>query len=429
MTARSLLSMMRRSTGHLLAWGVRALTSPSATVACGDLIQQVKSLAPQPRTSDVERESILVLRPDGIGDVIMTGPFLRGLRRHRPEARITLAVAPRALNVVEACPYVDQVLVVNIPPPVSIAETWWRPAARRAAALSLARRHFRRNAYDVALVPRWGVDHHEASALAYLSRAPIRVGYSERVSPERRKKNRGYNRFFTDVIDDRSVKHEVQRNLALLSALQVSAPETPLEAWVTPQDEEVASELLGSRGKDSLAAIGPGAGHPKRVWPIDRFVEVGRWLTDRVSGLVVIGGPEDEILGWELQSRLGTSVIDLTNRTTLRQSMAVLKRCFLFCGNDGGPMHLAAAAGIPVVEISCHPYDGGDLHPNSPVRFGPWGVSNRVVRPPHAAPGCTTGCSVPSPHCILGVNVESVIATVRNFVTDVPASVGENDSS
>jgi heptosyltransferase-2 len=71
-------------------------------------------------------------------------------------------------------------------------------------------------------------------------------------------------------------------------------------------------------------------------------------------------------------------------------------------------MHLAAAVGVPVVEISCHPQSGWLSHANSPARFAPWGVPNRIVQPARATPPCTDQCSAKEPHCICGVSVEDV---------------------
>lgn len=421
MTPSLWIAAIKRWLAHLLRKGVGAVTSPSATVAYGALIPGIRR-SERKVSSEENMPNVLVLRTDGIGDVIMTGPLLRELKRAHPDARIELVVAPRALNFVELCPYVDKVFTVEIPPPISVDETWWRPLTRRLEALSVARRHLWPQEYDVAIVPRWGVDQHEASVLAYLSGAPTRVAYSEHVSLERRTKNRGYDRFFTRAIDDRSIKHEVQRNLDVLAALGNSVSESRLEAWTSDDDEDFARNILPSDRTTPLVALGPGAGHPKRVWPIDRFVRVGSWLIDRGAGLVVVGGQGEQALGHELRRRLGGGVVDLTNTTTLRQSVAVLRQCSLFCGNDGGPMHLAAAAGIPVVEISCHARDGDDLHANSPIRFGPWGVPNKIVRPERLAERCLRGCRIHAPHCILNVDVDSVTAAIEALIVETAAT-------
>jgi heptosyltransferase-2 len=239
---------------------------------------------------------------------------------------------------------------------------------------------------------------------------------------ERRKRNRGYDRFFTHVVDDRSIKHEVMRNLDLLSVLGAQYHDHALEAWPTDKDADAAERLLASSTTQPRVALGPGAGHPKRIWPIARFAEVGHWLIERGARLVVVGGASDVAFGDELRRRLGSAVEDLTDKTSLRETVAVLKMCALFCGNDGGPMHMAASVGIPVVEISCHPEGGDVLHPNSPLRFGPWEVSHRVLRPEEpAAGGCANGCHVRSPHCILNVRVDSAIEALESLIAETGA--------
>ncbi len=76
--------------------------------------------------------------------------------------------------------------------------------------------------------------------------------------------------------------------------------------------------------------------------------------------------------------------------------------------NDAGAMHLAAAAGVAIIEISCHPRNGSEFHSNSPKRFGPWGVPHVVLQPETAADLCSEGCDHIKAHCILGVRLEHV---------------------
>ena len=99
-------------------------------------------------------------------------------------------------------------------------------------------------------------------------------------------------------------------------------------------------------------------------------------------------------LGNAIRKSLGGAAVDVTGRTTLRQTAALLKKCDLYVGNDTGSMHLAAAAGIPVVEISCFPMDGPVWHWNSPRRFAPWGVPHRILQPKGNAPCCLRWCGL-----------------------------------
>jgi heptosyltransferase-2 len=82
-------------------------------------------------------------------------------------------------------------------------------------------------------------------------------------------------------------------------------------------------------------------------------------------------------------------------------------------------MHVGAAAGVPVIEISCHPKDGSPSHPNSPVRFRPWGVPYLVVQPAVALTPCSDGCEAPTAHCITGVTLEQVQGAVDELLTAV----------
>jgi heptosyltransferase-2 len=241
--------------------------------------------------------------------------------------------------------------------------------------------------------------------------------------------DRGDDRFFTHALTDRSVCHEVRRNLGLLSWLGLDPLEDRLEIWLSDDDELFADRILTATWPKPVAAIGPGAGDPKRMWPIQRFVEVARWLANNGFAIVVVGGQGEEALGEELRRHVSSKVIDLTGKATLRQSAAVLRHCVLFCGNDAGPMHLAAVAGIPVVEVSCHPLSGDALHPNSPTRFSPWGVPIRVIRPDRPVEGCAKGCRALSPHCITRIPEASVIAAIASLLDEKAASGWSADAS
>ena len=141
--------------------------------------------------------------------------------------------------------------------------------------------------------------------------------------------DRGYDRVLHTCGHRQSVCHEVQRNLGLLSVLvHVGDPlEDRLEIWLSDGDELFADERPAATSPGPIVALGPGAGEPKRMWPIQRFVEVGRWLANQGFAIVVVGGPGEEALGEELRRYVGGEVIDLTGKATLRQCAAVLQRC------------------------------------------------------------------------------------------------------
>jgi len=368
-------------------------------------------------------KKILVIRLDEIGDVVMTTPFLRELRRNLPNAWITLAVKPQVYNLVELCPYVNEVLVYDWHVP-----RLFKPLQRHWRALRLARKHLWKRRFDLAILPRWDTDDYHATFVAYFSGAPWRVGYSEKVNVQKRRFNKGYDRLLTHVLEDDTLKHEVAHNLDVIRFLGGTIQEDRLEIWVGGEDEAFAEQVLINHnvgGEELLVGLGPGAGSPKRKWPLDSFLEIGNWLVKEYRAkLLIIGGSSDRDLGQILKQHLGDSVINMAGLTTLRQAAALLKHCRLFVGNDAGPIHMAAAVGTPVVELSCHPATGSPYSTNSPNRFGPWSVKNIVLQPDKPTPPCQEMCVIDSqPHCILGITVEQVKRSIEAMIEEIIKSI------
>jgi len=369
-----------------------------------------------------DARGILVVALAEAGDMVLLSVFLRDLRGLAPSARITLVCLPSARILYDASADIDEVIAYDASAPRAL-----RPLLlpRRARALARGRLVGR---FDVAVVPRWDTDHHLAAAVALFSRTPRRVWHSEHSNPRKETLNAGFDALFTDVLRSSGVAHEVERHLDMLRAMGAAAPAPALALALTDDDRQRAADVLSPiEEARPLIAFGVGAAHPKRRWPLARFAEVGREL-QHVYGarLVVVGGPADVRAQDELLRELAPGAIGVAGQLTLRESAAVLERCQLFIGSDSAPMHLAAAVGVPCVEISCHPAGGDPLHNNAPERFAPWGVPSRVVRPGAAVPPCVSSCSADGPHCIVTVTAPSVLSAAAELLKhpagDLPAA-------
>ena len=353
-----------------------------------------------------EVRQVLVVHLFEIGDMVMLSPFLRELRRFLPSARITLVVKPELKNLVETCPHVSEVLTYE-----ANHRPLWRPFVLPWQALRTMRKWRRTRRFDLAIVPSWQADNSYMSFLAYFSGAPRRVGYSETISPRRRRLNRGFDTLFTETLSCTGVEHEVERNLAVVTHLGGNVEQKTLEIWTTPEDEAFARnfwEAYGSEGKP-VVALCPTAGHSVlKQWPLENFVALARRLHEQNVQVLVVGGPGDRALGTAFEAALGDRVINAVGKTTLRQMAALLRGCAGFVGNDAGPMHAAAAAGTPVAAI----FGSSCSH-----RFGPWGpkhaaVSHQLPCSPcgrgHDAERCVR-CIFPEPRCLTEVTVDEVL--------------------
>jgi ADP-heptose:LPS heptosyltransferase len=403
---------------HILWWPA----SPQVTYFCGEFF--FKLLGMRQNTCNISKinlfeiKKVLIVRLDEIGDVVLTTPLFRELRRNLPNAWITLVVKPEVYNLVQNCPYVNEVLTYDWKVPKLL-----KPLHRHWRALCLARKSLWKRRFDLAILPRWDADDYHATFLVYFSGAPLRVGYSERVNPKKQEFNKGFDSLLTHVLVDNSLKHEVERNLDILSFMGCKIQEKHLELWLSEEDEIFAKDILMNHkyGGEVLIAMGIGAGIANRKWPLKLYIELGDWLIKEYNAkILIVGGSKEKELGLIFKQVVGSGVINVAGITTLRRTAALLKRCHLYIGNDSGPMHIAAAVGTPVVELSCHPITGSIDEINSPFRFGPWGVKKIVIQPKEPLPPCEERCIVyDKPHCILGITVDQVKQAVVDLLANL----------
>jgi heptosyltransferase-2 len=353
---------------------------------------------------------VLVIRLDEIGDLVLTSPFLRELRRNLPDAEIDILVKRENVAVVENCPYVNRVRGV----PVG-RHPYFGRLQRSWTALTVAR-SLRGRDYDLALVPRWDSDYfYNAAALAYLSGARWRVGQRERLF-----ENRSSDSMFTNIIDNASLQHEVERNLEVLRGLGITPRESGLEYWLTERDDARAMALLETNGvaaDTTIIVIAPSASHPRKRWPIDNYAAVVEWIQRALDAhVVVVGGADDRSLSRAMTSGAKRSVLDLTGKTSLTESAAVIRRAHVYIGNDSGPLHIAAALGVPTVGIWCHPTSGLPDKSQSPTRFHPWGNESLILQPASPTAPCDATCESEVAHCIRQVTPGRVIEAVESLL-------------
>ncbi len=354
--------------------------------------------------------SFIVFRLDSLGDVVMTTPLFRALKKAHPGSRCTVVVEECYRPLLATNPHIDEILTLP-----KVRPAWLPQRARRLlSAIGLYWRRLRGRRFDYAVSPRWDVDAHLATFLCVLTQAASRVGYSEKASLEKQRINRGFDAAYDICLPAGPVRHEVLRNLSIADALGATAADATLEIELTERDRRGAAKLL-AKVPDSakLVAIGIGAASPGRRWPLKSYAEAVNRLAREynVQPTIVCSALE---LGQalELASMLRRSPIILAG-SRLREVCAVLERCDLFVGNDSGCAHLAAAMDCKVIVISRHPRDGDPNHANSPARFSPHCAHGLVLQPATALDGCSEACQSTQPHCITQVSVEEVVAAAQ----------------
>jgi ADP-heptose:LPS heptosyltransferase len=152
--------------------------------------------------------------------------------------------------------------------------------------------------------------------------------------------------------------HMVDRYLTVLESLGIfNAPRTPRIKTTSSADATVENLLKKEKAQSGALLVGifPGAGHPSRRWPLEKFAELADFLirNDRVR-VIVFAGPEETKLIPEMKKLFPASTI-FFSRLTIAQLASAQARLTMFISNDTGPMHIAAAVGTSVVTIMDRP--------------------------------------------------------------------------
>lgn len=300
---------------------------------------------------------ILVLRYRFIGDTILTIPFLRNLRRAEPDAYIAWVVAPGSIEVAAGIPYVDEIIFWDPPTIHADSRSTHKTLGDKIGFL----RELRGKRFDKVYVLKRSFG---SALIGLLSGARERVGFS----------TEGRRLLLTKGVPYRHDQHEVQNFLDVLRADGVPVLDDHLEAWLSDEEKGFAEEFFRSNGvseTEQVIGIHPFAANATRGWHLDDFIELARLLQERLSVRVLFfGGPRDQEALPAIRQALPKAPLEAVGSTTLRQTMALLSRCSLLVCNDSGIMHLGASLRVPLVAL---------FGPQSPVKFGPWGKSCRVI--------------------------------------------------
>jgi len=297
---------------------------------------------------------ILVIRYRFIGDTILTVPFLKNLRAAYPHAQIDVLVGPTSGQVLEGCPYVDNLIVFD----TTSFHKYDRGAQKKRHFLSYAW-EVRKRSYDLVFALKRSFS---SGLLAWLSGAKYRVGYA----------TQGRNWLLTHPVEWNQHIHEVESTLDVLKAAGVTIVNNQLESWISPEETQAIQQIVPELCQDRpRILIHAAAAHPDKLYPIEHWAKIIQKLHTEHNALPFFtGDAQDYQLYEQLQRLSGVQGVNLAGKLSLRQSMALYKQLSMAVCVDSGPAHLAAASGIPTIAL---------FGPTDPVRWRPWGSQHQAL--------------------------------------------------
>ncbi|MCJ7662902.1 MAG: glycosyltransferase family 9 protein [Desulfobacterales bacterium] len=281
-------------------------------------------------------KKIIVVDFGGVGDLVLSIPFLRGLKEAFPSSEVSVLCAERRGMILKEQPYIDRLFLSPI-------------TFRGLLSIGL---QLRKKRFDIAinLMPETSFF---SAIKMYLLFLLINAGQWVGRNTE----GRGF--FYNIKVPEEKMqtKNEVLMYGKILKAIADVEFDVQLEFHITKVNRKRAGELLSKERqsqKDPLVLINPGSDWPAKRWPIERYADLVKRLKELFPNVEfgIIGTQGERELAHFIKERCDERVFVLSGKTPIGLLPAVMERACLVITNDSGPAHVARAVGAPMVILA-----------------------------------------------------------------------------
>ncbi|BBB91597.1 MAG TPA: glycosyltransferase family 9 protein [Methylomusa anaerophila] len=313
-------------------------------------------------------KKILFLNGNGLGDVILSTPIIKGAREIFPDSYFAFLVRPEWQSLVAGLPFINEVIAYQKGDSVwPVVKKIWK--------------------YDMALCLDFK---YRSAVLPFLARIPIRAGM---------KHKRGL--FLTHPVERDANEADIYEpyNFAniLERAIGLKIPGDLTQLHVAPVQESIKAKvdsLFTCLGNKPMIAIAPYSSRVNKDWPIYKYSQlVSRLKSEFDCNVIMLSDPKDA--GREKIN----GAIDWTGQTGLLEMSEIIRRSNLFIGPCSGPVHIAAAVKTPIVAMYCS---------TSPAQWAPKNNTAVIFHKVDCSPCDRKPCNCTVFPCLDSIGVEEV---------------------
>ncbi len=316
-------------------------------------------------------QSILFIRIDRVGDMVLSTPAFRAIKAALPHVRLTVMASPANTRILKNNPEVDEVIVYD-----------------RSAGLfeklkfinGLRSRHF-----DLAIDPYTDYEL-KTALLAGMSGADHRIGYAAF----------GREFFFNFPLPKiEGNKHFVDSALDLLKRIDIPSENRNPAIYLSTDEQAWAGQWLKENGFDGnkIVAIHPGAYYETQRWLPEYYAELILLIRGQTQTEVILfGSPSDAKVVNDIISKINVDVC-VSIQEDIRKFFSILSRCQMMVCNNSGPLHCAVALNVPTISF---------MGPTDKEKWMPVGDFHKVFRIDRLpCIGCNLGyCKIKTHDCM-----------------------------
>lgn len=293
-------------------------------------------------------KNILLVRNDRLGEFILNIPAFRAIKAHFPNSSATIVVNPYLKELARCVDCADEVIT-------------WENKKHKLSEIAKFGWELKKKKFSICVIFN---PSQEFNIISFLAGIPVRIGY-----------NRKLGRLLTHKINDKKHiedRHEIEYNLELAAVSGASVNCRELFLDIGDNSAPIGVDIPAY---EPFIAVHPWTSDSVKQWPINNFYALAKRITAELNIKVfIIGARAGRQKDIQLPANLGRGIVDITDKTSLTQLAAVLKKCRLLISADSGPVHLASAVKAPVLAIFRN-----DMPGKTPKRWGPWGQGHIVI--------------------------------------------------
>lgn len=293
-------------------------------------------------------KNILLVRNDRLGEFILAIPAFRAIKARFPNSKLTIVVNPYLKELAQYIDCADEVIT-------------WENKRHKFSEIIKFSRELKNRRIDLCVIFNPA---QELNIISFLAGIPVRIGYKRKLGI-----------LLTHTINDEKhirSRHEVEYNLELAAVAGASVKGRDLFLDV---GDELAIRGVDIAAQEPFVALHPWTSDPVKDWQVNNFCALAKRIAAELKLKVfIIGARAVRQKNIQLPQNLGQGIVDITDKTSLTQLAAILKKSRLLISADSGPVHLACAVNTPVLAIFRN-----DMPGKTSKRWGPWGEGHLVV--------------------------------------------------